>query len=267
MNVRFRRVGFFAAFALVAAACANILNFEPFRSEDGGGSDATVPDSTVDDGNDAGPDVMAEGSTDAAPQDADAGVPCEATLCDGACLNTTNDRFNCGGCGLVCTVANTICQAGACVCGPGFHECTGTCFADDDITHCGASCTACIFPTFAVSSVCADGGCSATCSSSYTLCNANTPSAACVALTGSTGDPMNCGTCGNVCTVPENGVSTCAGTPLKCGIACNSPPYNTACADASPPACVNTTNDVRNCGGCGHVCSGDAAACVLSECE
>jgi hypothetical protein len=130
-------------------------------------------------------------------------------LCNGQCVDTTGDPLNCGGCGLVCAVENAICLAGACVCAPGFHECADVCYADDDVTHCGSSCTACAFPEYAVSSACVDADCVVTCSPSYTLCDAYEPTAECVLLAGSPGDPFHCGSCDNICAGADAGTALC----------------------------------------------------------
>ena len=71
-------------------------------------------------------------------------------------------------------------------------------------------------------------------------------------------DPTNCGTCGNVCSgvtatcVPSPGgaASSCQLAATGCGGGLTKCPPS-----GSPSACVNTSTDITNCGGCGVACS------------
>ena len=66
-------------------------------------------------GDDGGPNISL---TDSGPADAtppsDAGPPdafvCTLTDCGGACIDTTSDSLNCGGCGLACATPGQICS-------------------------------------------------------------------------------------------------------------------------------------------------------------
>lgn len=63
------------------------------------------------------------------------------------------------------------------------------------------------------------------------------------------GDPMHCGTCGNVCGASTDG---CSGGVCRCngGAACG--PGQTCCAGEG---CIDLSNDRFNCGACGKSCN------------
>src|SRR5262249_2357600 len=69
----------------------------------------------------------------------------------------------------------------------------------------------------------------------------------------STGNPMNCGSCGMTC--PSNQVCSAGGCANNCL------PGLSACSQA----CVDTTADNDNCGNCGHQC-GSGMGCVDGSC-
>jgi hypothetical protein len=123
------------------------------------------------------------------------------TLCGAKCLDLTSDNQNCGGCGLACTGAYMNCVASQCVCAPGYHSCPGLgCLSNDSTYSCGSSCTTCPLPAGGQTNTCVNEVCG-TCfalafSRLTTLCNGNTPNAACV---DTTADENNCGACGKVC--------------------------------------------------------------------
>lgn len=107
-------------------------------------------------------------------------------LCSGACVNTSSDASNCGGCGVVCA-ANQACSSGSCVAAPcstnanctGGDVCLGgTCQAptcsdgvkdgNETATDCGggtcSTCSAgssCLVPSDCQSGVCTSGTCQA----------------------------------------------------------------------------------------------------------
>jgi hypothetical protein len=86
-------------------------------------------------------------------------------------------------------------------------------------------------------------------------------------------DPENCGDCGNVCPIPDNGSAFCeSGT---CSFTCNAGymPLNDECIPIDPcypfvdcsGQCVDLQNDVNNCGGCGNACSAPVNASAVCE--
>ncbi|MET0793901.1 MAG: hypothetical protein ABW061_20445 [Polyangiaceae bacterium] len=205
--------------------------------------------------------------------------------CDGSCINPNSDRSYCGataGCGLnsvgskgtACAVG-TRCEGGTCaVSCPGTQlNCGGACIDPaTDSAHCGATAgcgansvgskgTAC-----AAGTVCAAGSCEADCGASLLECNNS-----CV---DTKNDPDHCGSCDEQCDLPH-GMNVCnSGTCalLGCDAGYNQcPPFYfelpiTACADFS--------NDLENCGYCGHVCAAahatptcSANTCGYSTCD
>ena len=128
--------------------------------------DAGAPDGG---GFDGGPSLDASPGFDAGTPDT---VFCGAdeTVCDGLCVNTNTNRAHCGGCGQVCTAAQT-CVAGTCLgaatddifrfCQPGTQLCNGECV--DLLTrpdHCGGCGRVCAAPRACVVGLClgADAG-------------------------------------------------------------------------------------------------------------
>ncbi|CAG8666365.1 13700_t:CDS:2, partial [Gigaspora rosea] len=57
--------------------------------------------------------------------------------CIGACIGTTSDPNNCGGCGIKCGTDQT-CSAGSCVCSNGLKSCSDKCTdTNTDPNNCG----------------------------------------------------------------------------------------------------------------------------------
>jgi hypothetical protein len=55
-----------------------------------------------------------------APSKPDA-MPCNGTVCDELCVDTTSDPFNCGGCGMTCASPGQVCNGSLpCECPPDF---------------------------------------------------------------------------------------------------------------------------------------------------
>lgn len=169
--------------------------------------------------------------------------PVGETLCNEVCVNTQNDRNNCGDCGVVCS-SNEVCENGTCVsvgCPEGQTECNGVCTNTNyDPNNCGFCGNAC-----GEGETCIDGRCSPRCQEGLTECDGR-----CV---DTLHNPEHCGECNHVCEegqVCNNGVCT--------GGSC--PPGQTECPEAG---CVDLRNDPENCGECGHRCD---YACVDGAC-
>jgi hypothetical protein len=120
--------------------------------------------------------------------------PAPNTACGRTCTNLQSDPNNCGGCGRTC-VNGQKCSAGSCICPSGTALTNGVCCAAALVGSGGICCPA------------GQVNCGGTC----------------VDLSG---DPQNCGSCGNSC-----GGQTCCGG-----------------------ACTDTNWDSNNCGGCGNTC-------------
>jgi hypothetical protein len=77
---------------------------------------------------------------------------CAAELCLGQCIDTTKDRFNCGGCGISCQSAEQ-CVDGACQCL--VETCAGQCVdTASNLQHCGGCGKACGAKEFCSAGVC-----------------------------------------------------------------------------------------------------------------
>jgi hypothetical protein len=77
-------------------------------------------------------------------------------------------------------------------------------------------------------------------------------------LFGSPTDPFNCGACGNICAVPDNGQALCVNG--GCTFSCNAG-YG-KCGNE----CVNLQADGHNCGRCGNVCAA-GTTCKAGVCQ
>jgi hypothetical protein len=158
------------------------------------------------------------------------GSPCTngQMACSGICVNTTNDRNNCGGCAIRCSGVQE-CSGSACVCGNGLRACGAACVnSTSDPMNCGACGNVC-----AQGQVCSQGACSASCAVGEENC-----SGACAVLAT---DPTNCGSCANACmggTACTNGSCGCAAPNALCG-----------------GSCVNTMTSTAHCGTCNTVCA------------
>jgi hypothetical protein len=79
----------------------------------------------------------------AAPCDPSGGCPASRSCCDGFCIDTATDPFNCGGCGSICPGGNAMCCGSLCVTAASSVENCGGCGNVCDTTHSsGATCPA-----------------------------------------------------------------------------------------------------------------------------
>jgi hypothetical protein len=172
--------------------------------------------------------------------------PAGASLCGEVCVDTTNDRTNCGGCGVVCPFA-VVCLDGRCDdgnCPTGRVRCGDACF--DPVTspdHCGACGNPCDRGV-----ACVAGRCDpATCQQGFDRCGAD-----CAQFSQ---DVRHCGRCGNACGAGRACVdgacvtATCREGLTQCGATCTDPRF-----------------DPANCGACGRACA-STQRCSLGRCE
>ncbi len=210
-------------------------------------------------------------------------VNCDMPLvrCGQSCVDTTMDADHCGACDMACPpLANAAraCVKGACVlaaCNPGFADCDGLAMngcevaTDADLKNCGACGKVCQNVANGTPG-CAKGVCGiGNCLVNFADCDGN-PVNGCEASVLS--DVGNCGTCGNACGQPANGVAAC--TNGSCTIAsCNAGFVD--CDGKFANGCeVNVAGDPMNCGGCGKACKAANAtplcangACALGPCS
>jgi hypothetical protein len=205
--------------------------------------------------------------------------PAGQVFCSGVCANLSNSPTNCGTCGNTCTVANGTpgCTSGNCVvasCNSGFADCNNNpadgCETNtgSNVNNCGACGVVCA-PVNRGTPACTGGVCViGSCTAGFADCN-NTYSDGCE--TNTANDVNNCGACNNKCVAP-NATTTCSGG--LCAIAgCNSGFAN--CNGSYADGCeINVSNNVNNCGTCGHVCfvqNGTPACasgtCVVASCN
>ena len=192
--------------------------------------------------------------------------PCTNTQNCGATGNCTgsNQGTNCG------DVTGAVCKNGVCGCPPGQYDIGGycqPCYSPNVV--CGSTC---VNPSSSAQYCGASGNCSgANAGSNCTqspygagyACIGGSCTISCTGL-GSVlcggvckvDDPLNCGSCGNVCVsgtcLPGNGKGTCD---------CPSP--YTQCG----PNCIDTFDNRDNCGGCGMACEPPTPNCKLGNCS
>ena len=203
---------------------------------------------------------------------------CSVNGGNGICVDFTTDPANCGGCGNLCANGFVCLPNGGG--GPGLPGCGLSCPAGE--IQCGPFPGNSVAEVAPVSAYCANlqtdsnncGGCGnafacpeglncqngSCCPAGQMVCDS-----ACVDVTT---DSQNCGGCvssgsGSDCTVADltcqNG-SCCTGALSFCP--------SSGAPTGGPPACVDETSDVNNCGGCGVVCVGNLAppACNAGAC-
>jgi hypothetical protein len=175
--------------------------------------------------------------------------PPSPTVCSGPCWEATDclPGWACEQQSMGPIVSGSM-GPGTCVCTPVAETCDGKDDNCDGVIDeepgASASCTT----TLGTPSECIDAGC---------VCS-ETCDGGCVNLAG---DPNNCGACGKAC-LP--GLQFCSSSQCVCsGALCPIPDGGLGDAgyivpdggpDGSPIACVNTSLDPSNCGGCGIAC-------------
>jgi hypothetical protein len=196
---------------------------------------------------------------------------CDMIAMNGCETNTTTSPMNCGNCGNQCQYgphSTPICTNGNCaiVCDTGYADCNHMAqdgceiHTDGDPMNCGMCGHAC--STNHATETCTAGLCSiVTCQSGWSDCNKD-PSDGCEANTQT--DPLNCGTCGTICTT-QNGTPACSQGMCVVG-SCN--PGFAHCAATGHDCETFTGSDVNNCGACGNKCStnNDTPVCTGGMC-
>lgn len=197
---------------------------------------------------------------------------CDNNVANGCEVNTNTNVNHCGACGNVCpspggatpNCVNGVCGISSCV--PPTADCDGNAGngcevnTSNNTSHCGACGNACFVANGSAS--CNSGSCAvASCNSGFSNCdglysngcekNLNT-------------DPLNCGTCGKVCS-SNNGTPGCsAGT---CTISCTAGFAN--CDNNVTNGCEVPLNTTSNCGACGVTCTNanGSTSCQAGACK
>jgi hypothetical protein len=164
-------------------------------------------------------------------------MDCNGIAEDGCEADVTNDDKNCGICGRVCPEGQA-CMGGECKCANPL-----SCGA------CGNVCPPDTEPPFPdewnMERRCVDGKCHVpTCNSFYGDCNSDMGAPdgdGCE--TDVSGDPKNCGACGNECA--PGSICQVTDSGPKCICPCGA-------------SCFDLNDNIDNCGACGFVCPGDA---------
>lgn len=186
----------------------------------------------------------------------DAGQSCTVTGCSanqwcdaasGSCQAGCDHDAQCG--------ANGVCDLGThqCGCGSGYHDCSGTCAANNSVASCGQSCSAC--PAQANASASCDGTqCVYSCDASARSCGGGC--AACP-----TGGVTQTGCSGSACVA-----TACASGYLLCNGVCSACPTSgvsaTTCDGSQCVASACSSGYVACGGGCSACGPGDVLCCV-----
>ncbi|MBL8680149.1 MAG: hypothetical protein JNK05_13320 [Myxococcales bacterium] len=195
------------------------------------------------------------------------------------CSDLQTSSRNCGACGRACATGQT-CTGSTCVCNAGFTQCPGQpgCFdLQTDFGNCGRCGNAC--PGGTGMRICSLGRC--TCTYVRPGDGRELPGFACgtqcIPAEGFQTDPMNCGSCGNVC--PSGLIcrdGACACPEPNSSVVGGRCICNAGLVDCCPPDardscvgglwCVDTNTHAAHCGACGVTC-GLGGRCVAGRCE
>jgi hypothetical protein len=179
-----------------------------------------------------------------------------AGLCCGdSCVDPGQDPGNCGGCGIAC--GSGVCFGAHCLpSGTGCGQ-VGGCPS-------GQACSG---------GQCLQSGCGAFAITAWCASPSGSPGVCCgEACADIANDPANCGGCNVSCPAGQTCVEgLCSGTTAPCGAghtneACDLPdggPNGLCCPGGG---CIDVTSDSKNCGFCGHACTG-VQTCVAGRCK
>lgn len=205
------------------------------------------------------------------------GGPCKSTsdcvkgrtCCDGKCLDTENDRNNCGACGAVCEFPNVVpsCKVGRCQfqCQAGFGNCNDvredgcelrTIDSSDNCGVCGRACV-----SVNAASVCAQSLCGlGTCNVGFADCDQE-PTTGCEIDTRI--EVEHCAGCNQRCQLP-NATPRCEASTCEVQ-SCDAGFGN--CDQLSPNGCeVTFATNALHCGQCGAACA-SGQYCAAARCR
>lgn len=245
-----RRGARWVAWACVLAGsegCSALYSFDEFTFSADAAVRADLPADTTfrDTATDHAPSIDDALAPDApsiddalAPEDAFSACPSGQALCEGGCVDLSNDPAHCGDCARTCVAPHAVgrCVAGGCFtrCEPEWGDCDGAdangCETDlRSPETCGACASSC-----AIGQSCgADGVCA--CPDGQSLCDSR-----CRDLLS---DPTHCGGCFHAC--PAG--TLCSGG--ACVARCTA--SQTLCAGA----CVSLASSIAHCGACDRPCT------------
>ncbi len=182
----------------------------------------------------------------------------DCTDAGSGCATMLTSPSNCGGCGMTCSGATSVCvqsdggtQSCASGCPAGQTNCSGTCaILTTDSNHCGTCGTAC--PT---AQMCQSGACACPTAANPDLCG--------TVCTNTLTDTGHCGSCGMACTVGGQqcvgGACACPGSEINCGGTCTSPNSCGGCGTLNPAP-------GGPCGTCGtYVCGASKTSVTCND--
>lgn len=205
-------------------------------------------------------------------------LSCDGLASTGCETNSHTDISNCGGCNIVCNLANVdaMCVDGGCQmdgqCSPGFDNCdkdhangceTNILSDDQNCGLCGNSCAR----DNADGTCNGTAKCEITCHTNFDDCNGDLfefNSDGCEVFLPESVD--HCGACGNKCALP-NATPTCSSS--ACAVETCNAGYDNCDAKPANGCEIHIDADVNNCGACGNKCNlpNAIAKCSDGGCE